>query len=86
MPCWFCGYGAGCCVAACPEMVSGEAEHLLARQVWDAGFAEGRAGRELPADASATKRLGHRYGVIALEEAQNGVQWCEPDPEWAQLG
>ncbi len=76
--CCYCRFGIGKHDEACPESMSGDAK-IQAYKAWDAGYRMGRSGKEKPTDASATYSLGYGYGVVALEEYENGYDGREFD-------
>ncbi len=67
-----CGHSGGKHNVACPETMSGVAK-VLALKDWQEGYKQGRSsGKAKPAaTTNGSYRLGYRYGVSALEEAEN---------------
>lgn len=80
-----CGYLSGKHDAACPNALSGVAQ-VQALKVWFDGFRKGRSGAKKPADASRTYSLGFGIGAKALEEAENGQPWVDPDAGFEEYG
>ena len=70
--CHYCGYGEPGHNVACPDSMMTAAAKAVAHKSWEAGYQDGRSGKPMRTDASATYSLGYGRGVVALEEAENG--------------
>lgn len=79
MKCHICGDYNGTHNAACPKQLDPgkPPETSKSHKINWRGWEDGRMGKE-PANQDPTYLLGHRKGMAALEEAENGFNPFDP--------